>query len=37
MIIQDKSKVVSKDKFNNGIKRENSAGNLSIINRAYLI
>ena len=29
--------VVSKDKCNNGIKRNNSTGNLSIINRAYLV
>ena len=28
--------LVSKDKCNNGTKRENSTGNLSIINRAYL-
>ena len=29
--------VVSRGKCNNDIKRENSAGSLSIINRAYLI
>ena len=29
--------VVSRGKCNNGIKRENSTGSLSIINRAYLI
>ena len=29
--------IVSKDKCNNGIKRESSTGNLSIINRAYLM
>ena len=29
--------VVSRGKCNNGIKRENSRGSLSIINRAYLI
>ena len=30
----DKSMGVSRDKWNNGIKRENPTGNLSIINRA---
>ena len=29
--------VVSRGKCNNGIKRENSTGNFSIMNRAYLI
>ena len=29
--------VVSRGKCNNGIKRENSTGSLSIINRTYLI
>ena len=29
--------IVSRDKCNNGIKRENSSGSLSIINRADLI
>ena len=29
--------VVSRDKYNNGIKEENSIRSLSIINRAYLI
>ena len=29
--------VVSRDKCNNGIKRENLFGNLSMINRVYLI
>ena len=29
--------VVSRGKCNNGIKRENPTGSLSIINRAYLI
>ena len=34
----DKSRdTFSRDNFNNGIKRKNSTGNLSVINRTWLI